>query len=421
MAIRLFPPEELYYISHINNLQSILEKGILSYERIKHLDLPPTPILNKSHNKRAVSQRKAKSTPTGRCLLDYASLYFQPRNAMMYGVLRAEKRGAKKKEKLVVISISNKVLHEPDVFVTDGNAANELTKIYSLSEGLKIPERQWKTVQNSWWNEDDGSKRRIMAECLILDSVKPDLISSIFVADDEALDLVRQIVGERPICVVSKPDIFFQPRFKAPIGEYISLINDGDMFFSTMQTLTITVNLQGIMGKGLALRAKHQFPDVYVKYEDACRNKKIRAERPYLYKRETSFNQQLADPSLPPPTSNVMKWFLLFATKRKWRDDSRLDDIEGGLDWVKRNCGKGKIESLAMPALGCGLGNLSWVKVGPLMCKYLHGIGIPVEIYLPREHKIDPQHLEESYLLGDLANRASPSEEQLPLFKPNSE
>ena len=188
MAIRLFPPEELYYISHINNLQSILEKGILSYERIKHLDLPPTPILNKSHNKRAVSQRKAKSTPTGRCLLDYASLYFQPRNAMMYGVLRAEKRGAKKKEKLVVISISNKVLHEPDVFVTDGNAANELTKIYSLSEGLKIPERQWKTVQNSWWNEDDGSKRRIMAECLILDSVKPDLISSIFVADDEALE-----------------------------------------------------------------------------------------------------------------------------------------------------------------------------------------------------------------------------------------
>ena len=147
------------------------------------------------------------------------------------------------------------------------------------------------------------------------------------------------------------------------------------------------------MGKGLASRAKYQFPDVYVVYEDACRDRKITARKPYLYKRETSLDQELADSSLPLSTSNAVKWFLLFATKRHWRENSRLDDIEGGLDWVKGNFEDEGIQSLAMPALGCGLGNLNWADVGPLMCKYLHGIGIQVAIYLPRERGIDSQYL----------------------------
>ena len=404
--MKSFPPEKLYYITHINNLQSILDKGIPSHERIKQLESRFTSI----HNRGTVSRRKAKSTPTGRILLDYANLYFQSRNPMMCSVL-----GAKKKENFVVISISKEVLHEGGVFITDGDAANFLTQFYSLPEGLKILERQWRTVQSDWWNEHDGSKRKIMAECLVPDNVKPDFISSIFVAGDKARNRVMQTVGERQISVEADSHMFFQPGPPIRIGDNISII-DGDIFFSSMQTLTITVNLQRVMGKGLALRAKCQFPDVYVKYEDACRDKRIRVRRPYLYKRETSFDQELGYPSLPFSTPNAVKWFLLFATKEKWRDDSRLDDIEGGLDWVKKNYKKENIKSLAMPALGCGLGNLSWADVGPLMCKYLHEMEIQVEIYLPREHKIDQQYLTESYLLGDRANKPSSSAKQLAFF-----
>ena len=192
--------------------------------------------------------------------------------------------------------------------------------------------------------------------------------------------------------------MFFQPRYSTRIGINISLI-DGDMFFSNMQTLTISVNLQGIMGRGLASRAKYQFPDVYVVYQDACRNKQITATKPYVYKREASLDEELADLSLPLSTPNSIKWFLLFATKRKWRDNSRLDDIKEGLDWLRNNFKQEGIQSLAMPALGCGLGNLDWSTVGPVMCRYLHEIGIPVAIYLPRERKIEPQFLKKSHLL----------------------
>ncbi len=379
----------LYYITHVDNLPSILDKGILAHAKIEELGVPSTPI----YNQEIVNNRKEKVTPDRKSLWDYANLYFQPRNPMMYRIVHEEE-----KTDLVVIGVRKTVLQEQDVVITDGNAANDPTLFYSQSEGLAVLYEQRRVIQSDWWNEGDGSKRKIMAECLVPDQVKPEYIDSLFVANDTTRDRVKQIVGNRQIHIIPAPNIFFQPKFGIQIGDNISLI-DGDMFFSTMQTLTISVNLRGVMGKGLASRAKYQFPDVYVIYEDACRARKITARKPYLYKRETSLDQELADSSLPLSTSNAVKWFLLFATKRHWRENSRLDDIEGGLDWVRSNFEEEGIQSLAMPALGCGLGNLGWADVGPLMCRYLHGIGIQVAIYLPRERKIEQHYLKESYLL----------------------
>ena len=237
-----------------------------------------------------------------------------------------------------------------------------------------------------------------MAECLVPERIAPELIHTVFVADQDTRKRVEGLVGASKIPVVPEPNIFFQPVFSARIGSNISLI-EGDMFFSAMQTLTVSVNLQGIMGKGLASRAKYQFPDVYVYYQDACRSKRLTATRPCLYKREASLDDELADLTTPLTTPNAVRWFLLFATKRKWREDSRLEDIEGGLAWFRNNFQAEGVRSIALPALGCGLGGLDWAEVGPLMCRHLHGIEIDVAIYLPRERSIDPKLLSGDYLL----------------------
>ena len=158
---------------------------------------------------------------------------------------------------------------------------------------------------------------------------------------------------------------------------------------------------KGVMGKGLALRAREQFPDVYVAYEKACRSKKITSARPYIYKREVSVRDELMD--FKPHSvkiENPMKWFLLFATKRHWRANSRIEDIEDGLKWLEKNSKKEDIQSPAMPALGCALGKLNWADVAPLICKHLYDLGIPIEIYLPREYPIQPEYLTEKYLLA---------------------
>lgn len=381
---------ELYYITHINNLHSILTQGVFSHEKIEAEGVNPTHIYDAD----IVSRRNRIMTPDNKSLWSYANLYFQPRNAMMYRVVHE-----KNARDLAVVGINKQVLSEEGIFITDGNAAHETTQFYYPSKGLGILRQQWSIIRNDWWNRDDGSKRKIMAECLIPGHIKPEYIQSVYVAGNSKMDAIQEIIGNSQVTVSSEPDMFFQPNSRTRIGDNISLI-DGDMFFSNLQTLTISVNLQGVMGKGLASRAKYQFPDVYVAYQDVCRAKRITATRPYLYKRESSLDEELADVGAPLVAPNAIKWFLLFATKRHWKDNSRMDDIEGGLAWVRDNFQKEGIQSLAMPALGCGLGGLDWKDVGRLMCQYLHGIDISVAIYLPREHQIEEQYKTETSLLS---------------------
>ena len=388
--------ESLYYITHIDNLSSILKRGILSPKSIEAEKRQGMSMFTKETDKKDNIKSNSKTVPEicEKNLLHYANLFFQPRNPMLYRAIFD--RGA---EKFAVLEVDSTILVEPRVVITDGNATNETTQFYLPSEKTKIPRQQWAIIKNEWWKECDGSKRKIMAECLVPDRVRPEYIRSVIVVDDKTTNKVRGLVDNLQLPVIPQPHIFFQPQRRIKIGNNIELVDGGDIFFSELQTLAVTVNLQGVMGKGLALRAREQFSDVYVEYEKACRAKKVTSSRPYLYKREASVVDELTDLKPAKPIRNPVKWFLLFATKRHWRTPSRLEDIENGLKWIQKNFREAKIESLAMPALGCALGGLSWTEVAPLMCKYLHEIEIPVEIYLPREYPIEEQHLTESYLL----------------------
>jgi O-acetyl-ADP-ribose deacetylase (regulator of RNase III) len=89
----------------------------------------------------------------------------------------------------------------------------------------------------------------------------------------------------------------------------------------------------------------------------------------------------------------------LFATKRNWRENSDIVGIEQGLQWIVDNYKAEGIKSLAVPALGCGLGGLNWKDVGPLMCRYLSILDIPAVIYLPREKEIPREYVTPGYLL----------------------
>ncbi len=139
----------------------------------------------------------------------------------------------------------------------------------------------------------------------------------------------------------------------------------GDIFKSKMQTLTNTVNCVGVMGKGIALEFKKRFPDMYADYEDRCKRKEVKLGKPYLFNR------------LIPP------WILLFPTKEHWRSVSSLPAIEKGLFHLKANYKKWGITSIAVPPLGCGLGELEWNIVGPTLYKHLKELEIPVELYAP--------------------------------------
>jgi hypothetical protein len=61
----------------------------------------------------------------------------------------------------------------------------------------------------------------------------------------------------------------------------------GNSLDSKAQTLVNTVNCVGIMGKGLALEFKEQFPDKFTDYVARCNRYEVRLGKPYLFRRLT--------------------------------------------------------------------------------------------------------------------------------------
>lgn len=378
-------PNSLYYICHVGNLGSILEKGIFSRQDIQSGNIAHEDI----HDPGVLSQRD-KTLSDDKNLQKYVNLYFQPRNAMLYRLVCNLGR-----EPLAILQIDSSVLEVEGSYFTDRNAAAYHAQFYSnLSDLKRIDEKVFK---KEYWTESDDTKQKMMAEVLIPNPISPDRILSIYRPKQD--EDVAKVVGDKPIVI--EPYMFFLPTLRSRLNERISL-SKGDMFFSSMQTFTISVNLKGVMGRGLASRTKYQFPDAYVRYQDDCKSKKLQAGKPTLFKRGIRIEEELADdPSkLEPSGINGFRWFLFFPTKRHWRDDSRFEDIELSMQWLVENYKKQGIESIALPALGCGLGNLHWKDVGPMMCHYLNKMAITSCIYLPMEEQLEPDLLNAEYLLN---------------------
>jgi hypothetical protein len=382
---------ELFYITHVKNLKSILHNGILSHNRIEQSGIPYERI----YNKEVVSRRQNITAPNGKNLWSFANVYFQARNPMLYTVLRNNPLN-----EIAVVGIDRSIIDHEGVFFANGNAAHSQTEIFPESARKTILPKIIEQIDREYWNEVDGSKRTIMAECLIPDEIPSQYIREVYFANHVAKYQAEKLVEDHQnIPFLTVPGMFFQPIRSWHITETLSVL-DGDMFFSLLQTLTVSVNIVGVMGKGVASRAKYQFPDVYVKYQDYCRSHQLQMGKPVLYKREASFDHELADEPSMLKHMNGETWFLLFPTKKNWRDNSRIEDIETGLKWIVNNYEKEGIKSLALPALGCGLGGLEWAKVGPLLCQYLSKLNIPVHIYLPAEHPVPDELITPQFLLS---------------------
>ncbi|HDN79861.1 MAG TPA: DUF4433 domain-containing protein [Chloroflexi bacterium] len=382
----------LYYITHIGNLPSILKRGILSHYLVERNRIPHIAV----YDEEIVARRKEITAPDGRSLWEFANLYFQPRNAMLYRVVFFEV-GV---DKVAVVGIKSSILRRNDLFITTGNAASSYTQILPIEEGRKLLKELREELDREWWSHADGSKRKLMAECLVPERVPPEYIQEIYVPNWKTAKTVKEILKDAGVNVpvIPEPGLFFLPTREIKLTDNLCLV-EGDMFLSRMQTLTISVNTVGVMGKGLASRAKYQFPDVYVLYQDLCKKGILQMGKPYLYKREKSLDQELADEAERLTNLDSQTWFLLFPTKKHWRQRADLKGIEDGLKWLLENYRTEGIRSLAIPALGCGLGWLDWSYVGPVLCRCLSKMDIPVKLYLPMEKRIPDDQLRKEFLL----------------------
>jgi O-acetyl-ADP-ribose deacetylase (regulator of RNase III) len=133
----------------------------------------------------------------------------------------------------------------------------------------------------------------------------------------------------------------------------------GNLLESQTEALVNTVNCVGVMGKGIALQFKQAFPENFKQYKKACDTGKVKPGDMFT----------VATGSLLNP-----RYIINFPTKRHWKGQSRLEDIESGLKALIAELKHLQISSVAIPPLGCGNGGLNWAVVKPMIIKALENV-----------------------------------------------
>lgn len=148
----------------------------------------------------------------------------------------------------------------------------------------------------------------------------------------------------------------------------------GDIFASQCKTLVDPVNCVGVSGAGLAREFKRRFPESVASYEHA-----IRANHSDLWPGHPA-NYGLIENG---------KRIVFFPTKEHWRNRSKLEWIVDGIKELSGQvCDTPEYYlSIAIPALGCGLGGLRWDDVRPVIEQQAYVMkahGVDVEVYEPK-------------------------------------
>ena len=144
----------------------------------------------------------------------------------------------------------------------------------------------------------------------------------------------------------------------------------GDILAEDVEALVNTVNCVGVMGRGIALQFKKRFPENFRAYSKACDKNEVQPGRMFVFP-----TRRLTNP----------RYIINFPTKRHWRGNSRLEDIEAGLGDLTRCIRETGVRSVAVPPLGSGLGGLDWSAVRGLIEETLASIeDVQIVVFEPR-------------------------------------
>jgi O-acetyl-ADP-ribose deacetylase (regulator of RNase III) len=145
----------------------------------------------------------------------------------------------------------------------------------------------------------------------------------------------------------------------------------GNLLETEAHAIVNTVNTVGIMGKGIALQFKEQFPTNFKIYASSCKKGQVQIGKMLVVKENSLRGEKI---------------IINFPTKTEWFKKSQYNYIEEGLKDLVKVIEEYKIRSIAIPPLGCGNGGLQWGKVKLLLEKYLSSLkDIEITIYEPNE------------------------------------
>jgi len=149
------------------------------------------------------------------------------------------------------------------------------------------------------------------------------------------------------------------------------IFKQGNIFDADTEAIVNAVNAVGVMGAGIALMFKEVFPDNYRLYKQACKRNEVLVGHMFVTEN---------------PMPHGPLYIINFPTKQHWNNFSNFEWIVKGLKDLRRVIGVENIQSIAIPALGCGYGGLSWREVKKAIVNELDQLNkVKILVYEPKK------------------------------------
>lgn len=141
---------------------------------------------------------------------------------------------------------------------------------------------------------------------------------------------------------------------------------DGDIFSCGVGAIVNPVNTIGPMGAGLARQFARRFPGLEDWYKRECREGRSDIGVISVYDSGDSL-------------------VLNFPTKKHWSNPSEMGYIRDGLSALSGVIESRRLDSVALPALGCGLGSLPWDEVFRTIAEWSeHHPDLKIHLFPPK-------------------------------------
>ena len=159
-----------YHITHVSNLPSILQFGLLCKNRV-----PPGYVSIANEDIQAARSVKSIPQRPGLTLHDCVPLFVAPKPPMLSA--RREQQ-----EAIVYLHLHYQILSLPGVVFTDGNARSKSTQFFDRVEDLQGLD--WEVLRANYWGDEDPiqhkeNKRRRSAEVLVPGRIPPRFIQRV--------------------------------------------------------------------------------------------------------------------------------------------------------------------------------------------------------------------------------------------------
>ena len=187
----------LYNIQAIENIPSIMKRGLLSNERaskISHVSIAMNGVQERREHVRI---------PNGLKLHQYANLYFDPWNPML-------SRKRSQNEEICILKFDRVVLDFEGVIVSDKNASSDYAAFYTPEVGLEHID--FDLVYARYWTDNDyyeqcRKKSIKCAEVLVPYVIPYEYVVCAAVVNERAAESLEDVGFDKEIII--EPRVFF--------------------------------------------------------------------------------------------------------------------------------------------------------------------------------------------------------------------